>query len=160
MMISHSKVKIQVQVGGQIKWVDADKAFARLMERYTKKQSRLQDNLEKRREKFSKSLDDYIDDYSVEVLEDFMEYWTEPNKSATKMRFELEKTWSLGRRLKTWNRNGFGKKKTGSTGFKLDSTGRFRMGYCEKCNVSDFYEKPQYEESRCCNAKLLEEKRK
>ena len=35
-MISHSKVKIQVQVGGQIKWVDADKAFARLMERYTK----------------------------------------------------------------------------------------------------------------------------
>ena len=154
------RFKLQVKTSGEIRWADADKVFAHLMECYTKKQSRLQDNLEKRREKFSKSLDDHVDDYSVEVLEDFMEYWTEPNKSATKMRFELEKTWSLGRRLKTWNRNGFGKKKTGSTGFKLDSTGRFRTAYCEKCNVSAFYEKPQYEESRCCNATLLDKRRK
>ena len=155
-----SRFKIQIKVGEELRWADADKVFAHLMECYTKKQSRLQDNLEKRREKFSKSLDDHVDDYSVEVLEDFMEYWTEPNKSATKMRFELEKTWSLGRRLKTWNRNGFGKKKASSTSFKLDATGKFYIGYCEKCSVSDFYEKPQYEESRCCNAKLLEEKRK
>ena len=35
-MISRSKIKIQVQVGGQVKWADADKVFAHLMERYTK----------------------------------------------------------------------------------------------------------------------------
>jgi len=155
-----SRFKIQVEAGGKIKWADADKVFAHLMERYTKKQYKLQDNLEKRLEKFSKSLDDYIDNYEVEVLEDFMEYWTEPNKSGTKMRFELEKTWSLSRRLKTWNRNGFGKKKASSTNFKLDSTGNFYTAYCEKCMDSASYEKPQYEESRCCNATLLNKRRK
>ena len=35
-MNSRSKVKIQVQVGGQVRWADADKVFAHLMERYTK----------------------------------------------------------------------------------------------------------------------------
>ena len=35
-MTSRSKIKIQVQVGGQIRWADADKVFAHLMERYTK----------------------------------------------------------------------------------------------------------------------------
>ena len=35
-MTSRSKIKIQVQVGGQVRWADADKVFAHLMERYTK----------------------------------------------------------------------------------------------------------------------------
>ena len=155
-----SRFKIQVKVGEDIRWVDSDKVFAHLMDQYNKKKNRLQDNLEERREKFSKSLDDYIDGYDTEMLEDFMEYWTEPNKSGTKMRFELEKTWSLSRRLKTWSRNGFGKKKASLTSFKLDSTGKFYTAYCEKCLQSLSYEKPQYEESRCCNAKLLDKRKK
>ena len=32
----NSRFKIQVSVGGEIKWADADKVFAHLMERYTK----------------------------------------------------------------------------------------------------------------------------
>ena len=36
-MISPSKIKIQVDVGGKIKWADADKVFAHLMEQYIKK---------------------------------------------------------------------------------------------------------------------------
>ena len=35
-MISRSKINIQVQVGGQVRWADADKVFAHLMERYIK----------------------------------------------------------------------------------------------------------------------------
>ena len=35
-MISRSKIKIQVQVGGKVRWADADKVFAHLMERYIK----------------------------------------------------------------------------------------------------------------------------
>ena len=31
-----SRFKIQIQVGGQVRWADADKVFAHLMERYTK----------------------------------------------------------------------------------------------------------------------------
>ena len=32
----------------------------------------------------------------------FFDYWTEPNRSKTKMKFELERTWDVKRRLNTW----------------------------------------------------------
>lgn len=35
----------------------------------------------------------------------FIEYWTEPNKSHTKLRWEMEKTWDTKRRLRTWFTN-------------------------------------------------------
>ena len=44
---------------------------------------------------------------------DFIDYWTEPNKSGTKLRFELEKTWSIDRRLKRWNNSSFNKEENG-----------------------------------------------
>lgn len=40
--------------------------------------------------------------YSQEMLEKFCQYWTEPNRSGTKMRFELEKVFDIPRRLATW----------------------------------------------------------
>ena len=43
--------------------------------------------------------------YSVEMLEAFIDYWTEPNKSKTKLRYELQKTFDIARRLKTWSKN-------------------------------------------------------
>jgi len=39
------------------------------------------------------------------ILSSFISYWTEENKSKTKMRFELQKTWDTKRRLATWNKN-------------------------------------------------------
>jgi len=39
---------------------------------------------------------------NFETYSEFVSYWTEPNKSKTKMRFELEKTWDTTRRLQTW----------------------------------------------------------
>jgi hypothetical protein len=44
-------------------------------------------------------------DYDKKILEGFIDYWTEPNKSNTKMKFELNKTWSTNLRLKTWANN-------------------------------------------------------
>jgi hypothetical protein len=35
-------------------------------------------------------------------IKKFISYWTEPNKSGTKQRWELEKTFELKRRLNTW----------------------------------------------------------
>ena len=32
----------------------------------------------------------------------FISYWTEPSKSGKKQRWELEKTFEVGRRLATW----------------------------------------------------------
>lgn len=47
--------------------------------------------------------------YPESLKTEFFEYWTEPNKSGTKMRFELEKTWHTGRRLARWANSGFKK---------------------------------------------------
>lgn len=55
-----------------------------------------------RKLKFASSLENYLGTYGKDLLNDFYKYWTEPNKSNTKFRQELEKTWDLGRRLETW----------------------------------------------------------
>lgn len=36
------------------------------------------------------------------MIRAFFDYWSELNKSGTKMRYELEKTWELPKRLVTW----------------------------------------------------------
>jgi len=38
-------------------------------------------------------------------IEKFILYWTEPNKSGTKVRWELQKTFDVKRRLRTWFEN-------------------------------------------------------
>ena len=38
-------------------------------------------------------------------FQNFVDYWTEPNKSGTKVRWEQQPTFDVGRRLKTWFRN-------------------------------------------------------
>jgi hypothetical protein len=37
------------------------------------------------------------------MLNAFYAYWSEPNKTFTKMRFELQKTWELKLRLSNWH---------------------------------------------------------
>lgn len=44
-------------------------------------------------------------DYKDTMVADFTAYWTEPNKSKTKMRFEMQKTFSIPLRLKKWYDN-------------------------------------------------------
>lgn len=46
------------------------------------------------------------------------------------------------------------------TQFKLDTTGKFYIGYCDKCNESDFYTKEGiFQDSRCCNNTLNSKRR-
>ena len=53
------------------------------------------------------------------------------------------------------------KDKPAKVEYKLDATGNAVLGYCAKCNTSDFYDpyKVQTTDSRCCNAALLPEKK-
>ena len=44
-------------------------------------------------------------DYDLTLKKQFCDYWTEPNKSNTKMKFELNKTWKTELRIKTWAAN-------------------------------------------------------
>jgi hypothetical protein len=58
--------------------------------------------------KFKKSLNVYArtrnnpDGYPAEMLVEFANFWSEPNKSGTDMKWELEKTWKLSGRIATW----------------------------------------------------------
>ena len=61
--------------------------------------------LQRRKDKFVSSLEPYKETYGDAMVEEFSDYWTEPNKSKTKMRFEMERTWDLNRRLKRWASN-------------------------------------------------------
>ena len=56
-----------------------------------------------KKENFYNALVPFVSIYGKEMVREFFDYWTEPNKSKTKMRFELEKTWDLKRRLNTWD---------------------------------------------------------
>ena len=102
--------------------------------------------------------------YPIEMLAKFFDYWSEPNRSNTKMRYELEKTWSLARRLKTWadrDLAGDVRKKNGAVAeFKMDAVGRAAIGFCIKCGKSDFYEPKtvKVDDSKCCKALLVPRK--
>ena len=66
---------------------------------------RKQRNLDNVTNKFLVEVSAFKELYSVEMLEAFVDYWSEPNKSKTKLRYELQKTFDIARRLKTWNKN-------------------------------------------------------
>lgn len=55
-----------------------------------------------RKEDFYNSLIPFVTQYGKEMVRAFFDYWSEPNKSRTKMRFELERTWDLPKRLGLW----------------------------------------------------------
>lgn len=61
-----------------------------------------------REEDFKSAVQAHKDTFPQAMLIEFTEYWTEPNKSGSKMKWELEKTWDLKRRLHRWANNGFG----------------------------------------------------
>ncbi len=55
--------------------------------------------------KFYETLKEFLPEFGKELCRTFYDYWREPNKSRTKMRWETEKTWDLNLRLKTFQRN-------------------------------------------------------
>jgi len=62
----------------------------------------IKNTIEARKQKFASTLEPFLLKYGKKLLNDFYRYWAEPNKSKTKFRQELEKTWDLERRLETW----------------------------------------------------------
>jgi hypothetical protein len=63
----------------------------------------INNKIESRKLKFANTLKPFLETYGKEMIRKFYDYWTEPNKSNTKFKMELEKTWSLERRLETWS---------------------------------------------------------
>ena len=45
--------------------------------------------------------------FDAVMLDDFADYWTESNPKGKKLKFELQKTFDIARRLKKWSSNNF-----------------------------------------------------
>lgn len=71
---------------------------------------------EKRKKKFGQDLVPYVATYGKDMIRKFYDYWSETNKSKTRMRCETEKTWDLNLRLQNWARRNkdFGTKQSGT----------------------------------------------
>ena len=71
-----------------------------------------------------------VTDIAEDILNEFIDYWTEPNKSKTKMRFELQKTWDLNRRLQTWikNEKKFNKEPMSKIGYQINEWQKAKKG--------------------------------
>ena len=61
-------------------------------------------NIEARRQSFYSSLVPFVEAYGREMVREFYEYWSEFNKSCTKMRWEQQPTWETAKRLANWAR--------------------------------------------------------
>tara|TARA_R110002020_G_scaffold357467_3_gene569833 strand:- start:4393 stop:5037 length:645 start_codon:yes stop_codon:yes gene_type:complete len=73
----------------------------------TLKDKEKEKDIEKRQDKFIDKVNTIIKEkkYSNEETDNFVGFWTERNTSNTKMRFELQQTFDISRRLATWVKN-------------------------------------------------------
>ena len=126
-----------------------------------KENKKKNNNIEERKQKFTnQTLAEGLKHTPMvdpRICDEFIDYWTEPNKTKTKMKFEIQETFDISRRLKRWINNDFSNNSNGeSSMFQLDSTGNSYVGYCAKCCKSGFYRKDELNhDSKCCNDKVL-----
>lgn len=66
-------------------------------------------NISIRDTEFKNSLQPFLKTYGKDILNDFYLYWTEKKPRGKKMRFELQSTFDVGRRLLRWSKNNFNK---------------------------------------------------
>jgi len=69
-----------------------------------------EEKLTQKTQKFIEEVEDCLKNEAInkgviDELKDFVSYWTEPNKSKTKIRWEMQKTWEMKRRIRTWMNN-------------------------------------------------------
>lgn len=73
--------------------------------RKKKSKEEIELELKERMNDFYESLAPFVELYGKEMIRQFYDYWIEPNKSKTKMRFETQATWDLKLRLSRWSAN-------------------------------------------------------
>lgn len=79
---------------------DAIREDKKIIDKRTKEEKLLA-----RKKIFASTLEPFVSVYGKDLVNEFYKYWTEPNKSGTKFKQELQATWSLERRLETWAKN-------------------------------------------------------
>jgi hypothetical protein len=69
------------------------------------KNEKNEEELRRRIQIFKDSIFLFKNQYSEIILKTFFDYWSEMNKSKSKMKFELQQTFEISKRLATWKRN-------------------------------------------------------
>jgi hypothetical protein len=75
--------------------------------------------IEERKKDFVNLLQPYLEQCGSQMLNEFYAYWTEMNPGGSKMRFEREKVFDVGRRLATWKHNNYGHRNNKPTADEL-----------------------------------------
>lgn len=71
-----------------------------------KQETNKQETIEQRKLAFAESLKEYLEVYGKNMINEFYAYWTEQTQNKNpKLKFELETTWSISRRLALWKKN-------------------------------------------------------
>jgi hypothetical protein len=71
-----------------------------------KQETNKQETIEQRKLAFAESLKEYLEVYGKNMINEFYAYWTEQTQNKNpKLKFELENTWSVSRRLALWKKN-------------------------------------------------------
>ena len=107
-----------------------------------------------------------VENISDEQINNFIYYWTESNEGGKKMKFEMQKTFDIKRRLVKWRDNNIEWGKTGKKGndpfeskFKKTPTDLY-IAFCSKCGKREMpNNKWQLREgSSCCRVEYVPEK--
>ncbi len=69
------------------------------------------EELKQRQKEFASEVDMFKDTWDERMLKEFYDYWTEPHKKKPVLRWELETTWDMGRRLSMWARKPWNEEK-------------------------------------------------
>jgi len=107
------KLKGETAIAEQVKESKGDKS---------KEKDIKEKKIIKKTGKFKKQVLEFQSKYDLEMLEEFILYWTEPNKSGTKIKWEMEQTWHLGRRLARWANSNYQTKTSPAQQFKQNGS--------------------------------------
>lgn len=101
--IHESRNTISIEIGENGRGCDFSD-FTPTIHEETKKTPKESTTFDERERRFHDECLSFAQNYTSKMVEEFFTYWSEPNKSKTKMRFEQEPTWEITRRLATWAR--------------------------------------------------------
>jgi hypothetical protein len=84
----------------------------------SKEEKSKEDIIKERTDGFKKQVFEFQSKYDKDILEEFVLYWTEPNKSKTRLKYQMEDTWDTGRRLARWASRNFNSNQSPSQKFQ------------------------------------------
>lgn len=124
-----SVIKLSGTISSEVKEEDTQHTEQHTKQHATKSGTRAEkeEKMRERMKAFYAALVPYVATYGKEMVRDFYNYWSEPNKSKSAMRYESERTWDLVRRLDYWQRRS-SSYQSGKRTQNADPLGRYKEG--------------------------------